>query len=662
MRGRGHGTVSLSGPVRVDGASVSFTRLTFRDTVGISGAERAELDSCRLLGGPVAVDVDNVANLRVTHSVFRGFSQAGINLQRTPALLARGNYFDNSGAPALMTDLDESILHSDYNVYAADGHVIRSEGRIYGLRESPGDHDRYSAVAAAPFPEDGAARSADDTGLAVAGPYGTAIGPYNPAADFDHDEVRLAGPRVHSTTATTANIEWWTSARVGLSVAWGRSANLGEGEEITAHLAGSFSLTGLEPDTEYFFHLGIDAPFEVLDSFPGADVSENGVTVSFRTLAEDTEPAVYYVAPDGDNSKSGLSREDAWRTVNHAADRARPGDTVKIAGGTYHESVRVRATGDEDKPITFTSVTGEKVVFDGYERTLTNVFYVTDKAHINIDGFYFTDLARGGTLPWPGGRNGAIVLYRSNDINITRCYLDGSGAGPYSPGLLQAHHSSDVLVKNCVIFSSMGGGIGFAASPNMRIENNVFFRNFISHISEVINTPDQKFTIKNNIFTDNLPRKAGGSFLNIGRVESMVEDNNVFYLRMPIEERNMWMFYDKVAYERAARAEIYAVDFDPEEPYAVQELRRWTYPEYRETFNPDSTSFAADPAFEGTLDMERVDEDGNPIYIIDQFRGRIGRDPDLEHDFNILFATNPEVVERDIGLQREAFEDFHFAR
>lgn len=36
--------------------------------------------------------------------------------------------------------------------------------------------------------------------------------------------------------------------------------------------------------------------------------------------------------------------------------------------------------------------------------------------------------------------------------------------------------------------------------------------------------------------------------------------------------------------------------------------------------------------------------------------------PALALDFSSFFATDPEVVKRGIGLQREAFEDFHFDR
>ncbi|MFA7158024.1 MAG: hypothetical protein WC299_01885 [Kiritimatiellia bacterium] len=35
---------------------------------------------------------------------------------------------------------------------------------------------------------------------------------------------------------------------------------------------------------------------------------------------------------------------------------------------------------------------------------------------------------------------------------------------------------------------------------------------------------------------------------------------------------------------------------------------------------------------------------------------------DVQVGYNLVFATNPEVVKRGIGLQPEAFRDFHFTQ
>jgi len=413
----------------------------------------------------------------------------------------------------------------------------------------------------------------------------------------------------------------------------------------------------LKPNTDYYFRITLDRSLESLNPTGLDHVTADSVAIAFRTAATAAAPAVYYVAPDGDDADNGRSRDRAWRTVSRAADRVRPGDTVLIAGGTFTETVRVRATGDRNRPITFKAMPGEKVIFDGDGRTLGCAFYATDKAHLHFDGFYFTRFMHGSpSMPWSdraGGHNGAIVLYRSDNVQITRCFHDSRGPG-YGPGLVHARHCADLLLQNNVIIGSMGGGVSFAGCPGARIENNVFLRNLISHVSEAVNEPQQKFLMANNIFTDSIPSKVRGSLFAIGKIESLVERNNCYYLRVPNEERRMFVFYEpQPAYERAALSYRLRTEFP--EPPVITERTRLTLTEHQQRFNPDSGSVVADPLFKGTLDMERVGQDGKPIYLGDRLSGR----SDL--DFPDLFTTHPELIERRIGLQPEAFKDFHFA-
>ena len=71
-----------------------------------------------------------------------------------------------------------------------------------------------------------------------------------------------------------------------------------------------------------------------------------------------------YVSPNGtDAGKGTLSRP--FQTIQHAADVARPGETVYIRAGTYHETVTVPRSGTKQKPITFTRYKNESVTIDG---------------------------------------------------------------------------------------------------------------------------------------------------------------------------------------------------------------------------------------------------------------------------------------------------------
>ena len=53
------------------------------------------------------------------------------------------------------------------------------------------------------------------------------------------------------------------------------------------------------------------------------------------------------------------------RTINAAAQRAQPGDTVRVHAGVYRERVIPQRSGERDRPITYEAVPGETVILRG---------------------------------------------------------------------------------------------------------------------------------------------------------------------------------------------------------------------------------------------------------------------------------------------------------
>jgi len=108
------------------------------------------------------------------------------------------------------------------------------------------------------------------------------------------------------------------------------------------------SIFYLEPDTSYELRVAITDP----DGAPGEPK-----TTTVRTRSE-TIPLgggrEYWVAPDGDDNAAG--REAApFRTIQHAADLAGPGDTVWVKPGVYREEVHVTRSGRPDAHIAFSA-------------------------------------------------------------------------------------------------------------------------------------------------------------------------------------------------------------------------------------------------------------------------------------------------------------------
>lgn len=75
----------------------------------------------------------------------------------------------------------------------------------------------------------------------------------------------------------------------------------------------------------------------------------------------------YHVAIHGNDANEGSSSKP-FRTINHAAQLAQPGDIVTVHGGTYREWVNpVRGGESDQKRITYRAADGEKVEIKGSE-------------------------------------------------------------------------------------------------------------------------------------------------------------------------------------------------------------------------------------------------------------------------------------------------------
>jgi tetratricopeptide (TPR) repeat protein len=197
-----------------------------------------------------------------------------------------------------------------------------------------------------------------------------------------------------------------------------------------------------------------------------------------------------------------------------------------------------------------------------------------------------------------GDGSGALFIKGGSNIQVTRCKF-GSGWGTG----ISANGCRDLLVKNCILSRSMvSAKIG--TCPNLHVENNVFFYPLIHNLMAG-GTDSEPAYVANNIFAESMRCKQQICFVSLA--ENTKESNNCFFLFWPENERKV-----------------------------INDL---TLPEYRETKRTDS--FVANPQMPGALGFVQGWQRTSP-------------------DFELLFATNPELVRRGIGLQPEAFRDFHF--
>ncbi len=77
-----------------------------------------------------------------------------------------------------------------------------------------------------------------------------------------------------------------------------------------------------------------------------------------------TERQLFVDAARGDDANDG-SEARPWKTVQHAARRVNPGETVVLRGGAYYEHVEWQASGTAGKPVTLRTHPGELAILDG---------------------------------------------------------------------------------------------------------------------------------------------------------------------------------------------------------------------------------------------------------------------------------------------------------
>ncbi len=61
------------------------------------------------------------------------------------------------------------------------------------------------------------------------------------------------------------------------------------------------------------------------------------------------------------------TEEKPFKTVQHAADTAKPGDTVYVMAGKYDERIKVKAGGIEGKPVAFVAMPRRSVTVRGFD-------------------------------------------------------------------------------------------------------------------------------------------------------------------------------------------------------------------------------------------------------------------------------------------------------
>ena len=239
--------------------------------------------------------------------------------------------------------------------------------------------------------------------------------------------------------------------------------------------------------------------------------------------------ASYYVAMGGSDAYPG-TLEQPFATINEAANRAMPGDTVYLRSGTYNQIVYVWRSGTAATPITYSGYPGETTVIDGQD-TLPTADW---GALFNVEGSYVVvrDLTVQNSnwmgLVLRGQHDQAINVksYKNKEHGILvngdyglvensevwwNCKSNEYGKmlrGNWASGLSAGRHPYFATIRKCKVWNNWGEGLSTFEAQNTTMEDNVVYDNWRPNVY----LSDAKYTI----FQRNLVYSTPGNPCNSG--------------------------------------------------------------------------------------------------------------------------------------------------
>lgn len=140
------------------------------------------------------------------------------------------------------------------------------------------------------------------------------------------------------------------------------------------------------------------------------------------TLSLSAQSRTLYVAPQGNDAGQG-TRMAPFRTIQHAADAAQPGDVILVHAGVYRERVNPPRAGTWDaKRIVYEAAPGEKVVITGADEVKNWVRVNGDVWRISLPNSFF-----GRFNPYSDVIHGDWFDPMGRQHHTGEVYLDGNG-------------------------------------------------------------------------------------------------------------------------------------------------------------------------------------------------------------------------------------------
>jgi Right handed beta helix region len=208
------------------------------------------------------------------------------------------------------------------------------------------------------------------------------------------------------------------------------------------------------------------------------------LSVSMSLYAASTTTSFLYVSTHGNDSNPG-TKEKPFQTVQHAADVAKPGDTIDVRGGKYCERLAVTSSGNATQGyITFRSEPGETAILDGSCLTpevgdspmvaLRNASYVKIE-HLEVGNYRTADPTRVPAGIRIYGHGSHIEILDNNVHNIEQTYQGREGPGHGANGFGIAVYGTDATtpISDLIVDGNEVHNLQTGSSESLVLNGNV---------------------------------------------------------------------------------------------------------------------------------------------------------------------------------------------
>ncbi|WP_409294700.1 nitrous oxide reductase family maturation protein NosD [Peribacillus sp. SCS-26] len=280
--------------------------------------------------------------------------------------------------------------------------------------------------------------------------------------------------------------------------------------------------------------------------------------------AKKTEQTGLYVSPVGDDKNPG-SRNKPLKTIQKAVNLTKPGTTVYVRNGTYHEQVVIKKSGRKEAPITLKSYPKEKATIDGSFVQVSwdhqGLVSIHDKSYVTVEGFeikqYKTkkeDLVPIGISVSGSGKG--VKILRNHIHHIETQHKNGNAHGIAVYGTKAPDAIEDIIVSgNKLEDMKLGWSESLVLNGNVtnfKVTDNLLRRNDNIGIDiigfEGVSTEEKFDQARNGIISNNTVYhissygnqaygnhySAGGIYVDGGK-QITIENNRVYQNDIGIE-------------------------------------------------------------------------------------------------------------------------------